>query len=208
MLQLNEIQVTRNIQDVPECYRTLQSFHPLFMSREKQKITNVGTNDSIEILTRFLYWWHSKHSPWAPKHDPKCKQLQYYSGTSCIIVLLCCLEPYSRNLSITEHIFLAYFLCFEKLKVGLWDHLAVCLCIPPVNFWMPVQIFMKLSMYIMATESILTAYFINPSHQSVCIFTSLFLLSSGSVSTSPWQRIHATVKSRVWGSVCVFPNRC
>jgi hypothetical protein len=38
------------------------------------------------------------------------------------------------------------------------------------NFWMPESIFMKLRMYNMATELISTAYFINPFHQSVCLY--------------------------------------
>jgi hypothetical protein len=47
-----------------------------------------------------------------------------------------------------------------------------CLCIPPppINFWMPEPIFMKLGVYIMTPEPILTAYFINPSHESVCLY--------------------------------------
>jgi hypothetical protein len=35
---------------------------------------------------------------------------------------------------------------------------------------MPEPIFMKLGMFIMAPEPISTAYFINPSHQSVCLY--------------------------------------
>jgi hypothetical protein len=35
---------------------------------------------------------------------------------------------------------------------------------------MPEPNFMKLGMYIMATEPISTAYFINPSHQSLCLY--------------------------------------
>jgi hypothetical protein len=35
---------------------------------------------------------------------------------------------------------------------------------------MPESIFMKLGMYIMVPEPIWTAYFINPSHQSVCLY--------------------------------------
>jgi hypothetical protein len=40
---------------------------------------------------------------------------------------------------------------------------------------MPILIFMKLGIYIMAPEPILTAYFINPSHQSVsvCVLDSI-----------------------------------
>jgi hypothetical protein len=35
---------------------------------------------------------------------------------------------------------------------------------------MPEPIFLKLGMYIIAPESISTAYFINPSHQTVCLY--------------------------------------
>jgi hypothetical protein len=46
----------------------------------------------------------------------------------------------------------------------------LCVCVPPfINFWMPELIFIKLRMYIMAPETISTAYFINPSPQSLCV---------------------------------------
>jgi hypothetical protein len=35
---------------------------------------------------------------------------------------------------------------------------------------MPEPIFIKLGLYIMAPEPMSTAYFINPSHQSVCLY--------------------------------------
>jgi hypothetical protein len=41
---------------------------------------------------------------------------------------------------------------------------------PPVNFWMPEAILMKLCTYIMTPGPIWTAYFINPTHQSVCLY--------------------------------------
>jgi hypothetical protein len=41
---------------------------------------------------------------------------------------------------------------------------------PLSNFPMPEPIFIKLGMYIMAPEPISTAYFINPSHQRVCLY--------------------------------------
>jgi hypothetical protein len=44
-----------------------------------------------------------------------------------------------------------------------------CLCVPPINLCMLEPVFMKLGMRIMATEPIPTAYYINPSHQSVCL---------------------------------------
>jgi hypothetical protein len=51
---------------------------------------------------------------------------------------------------------------------------------------MPKPVFMKLGMYIMAPEPISTAYFINPSHQSVsvCVYL-LSLLGKGSVKCIP-----------------------
>jgi hypothetical protein len=47
----------------------------------------------------------------------------------------------------------------------------LCVCVSlPINFLMSEQIFMKLGMYIMSPEPVSTAYFINPSHQSVCLY--------------------------------------
>jgi hypothetical protein len=55
-------------------------------------------------------------------------------------------------------LFLGYFPYFEKNKVGLWFHVAVCVCVSPlINFWMPEPIFMKLGTYITAPEPISTA---------------------------------------------------
>jgi hypothetical protein len=49
-----------------------------------------------------------------------------------------------------------------------------CLCVcessTPINFWMPEPVFMKIYMHIMAPEPITKAYFINPSHQSLCLY--------------------------------------
>jgi hypothetical protein len=41
---------------------------------------------------------------------------------------------------------------------------------PPINFRTAEAIFMKLCNYTMATEPTSTAYFINLSHQSVCLY--------------------------------------
>jgi hypothetical protein len=64
---------------------------------------------------------------------------------------------------------LVYFTYFEKIKLGLCDLHAVCmpLCLrpPPINAWMPNQFLLNL-----APDPILTAYFINPSHHSVCLY--------------------------------------
>jgi hypothetical protein len=80
---------------------------------------------------------------------------------------LCTLTGTGRRIQVEHlqiHPNLAYFPCFEKIRLD------VCLCIPPINFWMPEHMFMKLGMYIVAPELISAAYFINPSHQSVCLY--------------------------------------
>jgi hypothetical protein len=48
--------------------------------------------------------------------------------------------------------------------------LCVCVSAPPITFWMPEPIFTKLGMYAMVREPISTAYLINPSHQSACLY--------------------------------------
>jgi hypothetical protein len=49
--------------------------------------------------------------------------------------------------------------------------LCVCVCVnpPPRLRRMGDAIFMKLGMHIMAPQPTLTVYFINPSHQSICL---------------------------------------
>jgi hypothetical protein len=51
-----------------------------------------------------------------------------------------------------------------------------------INFWKPGPAFMKLDMYIMARKSISEADYINPSHESVCLYVYplLSLLGKGS----------------------------
>jgi hypothetical protein len=58
---------------------------------------------------------------------------------------------------------------FCKNKSRLMRSLTLCVH-PPINFWMPEAIFKKLGMHIMVPESISTAYFVNPSHHSVCLY--------------------------------------
>jgi hypothetical protein len=67
---------------------------------------------------------------------------------------------------------------------------------------------MKFSMCIMTPEPISATYFINPSHQSVCLYVypscrckatarlsvSLLSVRNGLVNTFPRQRIHATIE--------------
>jgi hypothetical protein len=50
-------------------------------------------------------------------------------------------------------------------------HVSVSARVSPLfNFWMPEPVFMEFSMYLMAPEPISMAYFLNPSHQCVCLY--------------------------------------
>jgi hypothetical protein len=59
-------------------------------------------------------------------------------------------------------------LSLKKNEVGLYDLRAVCMA-SPISSRFPELVFMKLGMYIVTPEPVSTAYFINPSHQSVCL---------------------------------------
>jgi hypothetical protein len=63
---------------------------------------------------------------------------------------------------------------------------------------MPEPMLMKLGMYIIATEPISTAYFINPSYRckatTQLVVSFLSVLGNGSVNTFPRQQKHATVE--------------
>jgi hypothetical protein len=89
---------------------------------------------------------------------------------------------------------LSYLTCFPKVR--LCDFHPICLWIPPpINFWISEPVFMKLGLYVMATEPVSTSYFINPSNQSLSIYVSLYpVLDNGSVNTFPRQRIHAKIE--------------
>jgi hypothetical protein len=158
--------------------------------------------------------------------DRPCVPFLHISSP-CSVSLWCMLSPLVP--------FLAYF-----PKVGLCDLHLVCIYVfpPPLSFFDCLnQCLMKLAMYIMATEPVLTAYFINPFHQSVSVYLPLLLfLGQGSVKSIPpfiarqrlnkhfpHQRIHATVEKlldvsfcmpsvsyqrRVCGSVSVSPCHC
>jgi hypothetical protein len=49
----------------------------------------------------------------------------------------------------------------------------LCFCVFPINFLKAEPIFIQLGIYIVAAEPISTAHFINPSHQSVCLYVYL-----------------------------------
>jgi hypothetical protein len=49
--------------------------------------------------------------------------------------------------------------------------LSVCLCNPlPINFLIAQPDFVKLGMYFMAPKPMCAAYFLNPFHQSECLY--------------------------------------
>jgi hypothetical protein len=82
---------------------------------------------------------------------------------------------------------LAYLPYFVKIKVGLCY---LCLWIPFLNLRKPEPVFIKLGIYIMGIELILSAYFVNPSDLScVSVYvTFLSLLGNGSVNVFPQQQ--------------------
>jgi hypothetical protein len=61
---------------------------------------------------------------------------------------------------------------------------------------MPETIFMKLHMNIMASKPLSTAYFINPSHQSVCLYVYATLVARQRLgkNVTAATNSHATMK--------------
>jgi hypothetical protein len=81
---------------------------------------------------------------------------------------------------------------------------------------MPEPISAKLGMYIMVPEPISTAYSINPSNQSVCLYVypRLLMLGNGSLHMFPRQRrivghvvlyaVRVVSKESLWVSLCIL----
>jgi hypothetical protein len=96
-------------------------------------------------------------------------------GLPCCLCIRLSLYPHSPNF------------------LGLWDHQALCLFVyeAPPNFWKPEPIFVKLGIYIMAPEPISTTYFINSSHQSLCLYVYPLIVARQWLGKSlSRQRIH------------------
>jgi hypothetical protein len=88
-----------------------------------------------------------------------------------------------------------------------------CLCVcefPAINVWLPEAIFMKLGMYIMAPEPISMAYFINPSHQSVCLYAYPSIVATqrldGNVTAA--MNTHAIIVELLGASFYMRPVSC
>jgi hypothetical protein len=86
----------------------------------------------------------------------------------------------------------------------------VCLCIPPIDFWMPEPIFMKIDTYIMPNGHLngLLHKFLPPV--CVCIYIPLELLGNGSVKTlqRQWIRNNRKFVGRVtFHAICTVSKK-
>jgi hypothetical protein len=109
--------------------------------------------------------------------------------------------------------YLAYFHYFEKMKVDLCDLHTLCASVslwfpPPVNFWVPEQIFMKLGMYIVSLELISVACVcmcIPPivSREAVRKRHPLFVTRQRLCRHVPAVR-NTNNNKRIFGSVCLI----
>jgi hypothetical protein len=81
---------------------------------------------------------------------------------------MCSFHAFFVKPLIPLYLLLSYYPYFGKIKVGICDRHAVCVCIP-YSLFNYGSTFMKLSMHIMVPEPISTAYFIITYHQSVCM---------------------------------------
>jgi hypothetical protein len=105
---------------------------------------------------------------------------------------------------------LARFPYFGKKERRLMRPLC-CLCVrktPSITFWMSQSIFMKLGdMYIMAPELISTAYFINPSRQTVCLCILTFIARQRLGKHHPMptniRKINELLDACLWICMCI-----
>jgi hypothetical protein len=107
--------------------------------------------------------------------------------------------------------FVAYFPYFEKMRVGLWDLLAVCVSLylwirpPPINCWMPETV-----MCIMPPEPISSALLINSSHHF--LYLHVYPSYRCSVNTFSRQRkgtaLEKLLEACVCVPACVAPYHC
>jgi hypothetical protein len=85
---------------------------------------------------------------------------------------------------LAEECIWSLFPIFRKNKSRLMrSPRCLCVCVSPINFWMPEPIFMKLGMNGMASEPV-----------SLRVSIPLSLPSNSSVDTFPRQWIHATIE--------------
>jgi hypothetical protein len=112
-----------------------------------------------------------------------------------------------RTLVSIAAILLTYFAYFEKKNESRLMRSPCCLSVNPpfINLWMPELIIM----YIMAREPNSAIYFINPSHQSVCLHTCIppFIARqrlSRHVSAATNTRNNRRIVGRVCLWVCLY----
>jgi hypothetical protein len=89
--------------------------------------------------------------------------------------------------------------------------LSVCLCVCvspfPTNVWIPEPIFKKLGMHIMALEPISTAYFRNPSHQSVCLYVHPTIVARQRLGNNVTAATNTSSNRRVVGRIVFYVAR-
>jgi hypothetical protein len=75
---------------------------------------------------------------------------------------------------------------------------------------MPEPFFMKLGTYIIAPEPISTAYFINPSHQSVCLCMYSLIVARQRIgnNVAVATNTHATIEELLGTSFCMRYVSC
>jgi hypothetical protein len=111
-----------------------------------------------------------------------CSVLPSRRGTE-MSVYLCCVDLYAVGFASAQDeewaipsqgvqqchgdicYLLKIFCSFKKMKADLRDLHTVCVFVyPPINFWVPELIFMKLGVYIIVPEPHLNCLLHNPSH--------------------------------------------
>jgi hypothetical protein len=141
-------------------------------------LTLINTCWRRQIMKLFIQWFCHNYVS-SSLLRPNIPLSVFFSDTSIYIFSygqLTSFKPILNGSQIYMSPISAYFPYFGK-NISRFVRWPCCLCVclsPNINFWMPEQIFMKLCMHIMimATEPISTAYFINPSHQSVCLYVN------------------------------------
>jgi hypothetical protein len=84
---------------------------------------------------------------------------------------------YKYQIDVRDH----NFMCnssFKKNESRLTRSPCLCDCMSPlITFWTSEPVFIKFGMYIMTAETISTAYFIYPSHQSMCLYLCILIVA-------------------------------
>jgi hypothetical protein len=109
-----------------------------------------------------------------------------------------------------SHLFLAYFPCFEKIKVDLWDHLAVCLYLG-INLstfgYLNQSLWNLVRMSWCLRSSQWGALHIPRDALCLYVYSPLSLLGKDSVNTFPRQRLHEIIDELLEASFLCSQSR-